>query len=135
MARVYLRSMESENGAPMETEVGKRIRAARGYKGLSQPQLAAAIKVGRVKVTDWEMGRDEPDDGDLYKISTACGLPIEFFSVNLQALGEPVSADDLFSVLEEIRQATNLIPQGMKYLEGLVSDDTIRRMFPDAGGS
>lgn len=123
--------MENGNGPPAETEIGKRIRAARGYKGLSQPELAKAIGCGRVHVTDMEMGRDEPDDGELYLIARACDLPMEFFSVDWSSLSEPIAATDLFDVLHKIKTSTDLIPQGLTYLEGLVSDDILNKMKGD----
>lgn len=116
-------------------EFGRRLRAARAYAGLSQDALGKQLKRSHVYVGEIENGERTPNDGEVYMLAESCGLPMEFFTVDWSSLSEPVSADDLFSVLEEIRQATSLIPQGMKYLEGLVSDDTIRRMFPDAGGS
>ena len=41
-------------------EVGKRIMAARKQKGISQLELAEAVRVDRSRVYTWECGQNMP---------------------------------------------------------------------------
>lgn len=45
----------------MTSSVGRRLEAARGAAGLSQPQIAAAIGVKQQQVSSWEHGTRIPD--------------------------------------------------------------------------
>lgn len=63
----------------MEYIIGSRIRELRSEKGLSQPQLAAAIGVSNGVISLWENGVNEP------KASYVIAL-CKFFSVSADYL-------------------------------------------------
>ena len=48
------------HGPAMTPEIGKRIRIAREARGLTQAQVATAMGVSRVTVTQWEIGKHVP---------------------------------------------------------------------------
>lgn len=55
-----------------------RIRAARGYAGLSQDQLATKLGVDVQWVKRREASKQDTKPGERIAIATACGVPIEF---------------------------------------------------------
>lgn len=88
-------------GADMASEIAKRIRAARAYAGFSQPQLAERLQVGRVHVTDIEMGRVEATENEIVLIARHCGLPEEFFTADFGALSAERVAQAMRDLLAE----------------------------------
>lgn len=62
----------------MGKESGRRIRAARGYAKLSQPDLAKVLEVSDGTVKNIELGRREPKRSELLAIADACKVPIWF---------------------------------------------------------
>lgn len=108
-----------------------RIRAARAYVDMNQDPFAKVIGSNRNRLRELESGSGEPPRAnELALIARHSGLPEEFFTVDLQALGEPVSADDLFASLARIEGS---IEEGMTMLRGLANEDMIRRILPGGG--
>jgi len=67
----------------MNQELGRRIRALRGARGMTQEALAAALEVSPQAVSKWENGVTAPDIGLLPGISVAFGVTIdELFSLS-----------------------------------------------------
>lgn len=71
----------------MTDETRKRIRAARGYAGLSHAELGERLGVSRDTARRYEDGghrrlADHDEEALLRRIGDACGLPYEFFTVN-----------------------------------------------------
>lgn len=78
-----------------DQSIGARIRAARVLGGFSGvPALAAQLEalglngMGRTKLYEAERGEFVPAYHQLSEIATACELPVEFFSADLQRMGE-----------------------------------------------
>jgi transcriptional regulator with XRE-family HTH domain len=116
----------------MPDDLAGRIRAARAIADQNQLPFAKLTSIGKKRLAELESGAgDPPTENELLLISTHAKLPMEFFTVSWSDLSAPVSADELFSVLDEIRDQTSQISEGMTMLRGLVSEDTIRKMFPD----
>jgi len=61
----------------MNQELGKRIRALRGERGMTQEALAAALAVSPQAVSKWENGVTAPDISLLPAISVAFGVSID----------------------------------------------------------
>jgi transcriptional regulator with XRE-family HTH domain len=59
-------------------DIGKRIRALRREKGLSQTDLADRVGVSRSAVAQWETGRTGQITGNLARIAAALDAPVEF---------------------------------------------------------
>src|SRR6187549_838871 len=97
-------------GADMATEIAKRIRAARNYVGLSQPQLAAKLGTGRVRITDLEMGREEPTQNELCLIALHCELPDAFFTADFAALEQSTGSDQLTRIERLLTEALSKPP-------------------------
>ncbi len=57
--------------------VGKNIRHFREAAGLSQEALAEKLGVTRQAVSNWELGKTEPDIETLHRIADVLGVTIE----------------------------------------------------------
>jgi transcriptional regulator with XRE-family HTH domain len=66
-------------------ELRKRVRAARGYAGLSQPELARELGISKETVKRMEAPGGRPVDR-LADIARICTLPYEFFTVDFADL-------------------------------------------------
>ncbi|MDR2006708.1 MAG: helix-turn-helix domain-containing protein [Acidaminococcales bacterium] len=63
----------AQNGA-----FGQKLAGLRAEKGLTQKDLAAALKTGPKEINDWETGRAEPDYAALVMIAEYFGVSIDF---------------------------------------------------------
>lgn len=64
-------------------EVGKRIRAARGYSGWTRAEdLATAVGMGRTTLLKTEKGDREAKHWELVAIAELCGVPRGFFTAD-----------------------------------------------------
>jgi len=61
----------------MNHELGRKIKALRGARGMTQEALAAALGVSPQAVSKWETGATAPDIGLLPGISVAFGVTID----------------------------------------------------------
>jgi DNA-binding XRE family transcriptional regulator len=59
-----------------------KIAQLRNAKGLSQPQLAAFMEVGKQTIANWENGRREPDIQSLYRLSEFFETTIDYILGN-----------------------------------------------------
>ncbi len=59
-------------------DIGKRIKIARKYKGLSQDELAKRIGVAQQNIARWEKGERIPGAKNLIKISKALDVSIDW---------------------------------------------------------
>jgi transcriptional regulator with XRE-family HTH domain len=62
----------------MPTEKASRVKAARGYGGLSQPQLAKVLEMSDGTVKAIEGGRRVAKRSELLAIAEATGVPMWF---------------------------------------------------------
>lgn len=60
----------------MQTEI--TLKAARINSGLDQKEFAKFIGVSNLTVSNWELGKTEPNLTQLKKISEVSGIPIDF---------------------------------------------------------
>lgn len=83
-------------------ESAARVRAARGYRGFSPQELAAALHVSRDTLWRLETGRKVPDADERAAIAKACDVPLVFLESGFAALERPVTdADRRILQLEE----------------------------------
>src|SRR5947207_5598420 len=71
--------MKKRSGDPRDVEIGKRIRALRLERGLSQTELGALLDVTFQQVQKYEKGANRVAAGRLQRISEALEVPITFF--------------------------------------------------------
>jgi transcriptional regulator with XRE-family HTH domain len=64
---------------PEDVEIGKKIRALRLERGMSQSELADAIGVTFQQVQKYEKGANRVSAGRLQKIADVLDVPITFF--------------------------------------------------------
>ncbi len=68
------------------SELGDRIRRARGLAGINQAAMAAMVGVSRGAATQWESGGTEPTAANLRKIAEATNVSYEWLATGS---GEP----------------------------------------------
>lgn len=100
---------EMERNVGSMSELGARIRAARGYADLSQPELADRLGISRSTITRLE--RSDKNGAQGYKeealvelIAGACGLPVEFFTADFAALANGATETGVDAVLKRLDQ-------------------------------
>lgn len=59
--------------------LGKRLKQARNLRGLTQEELASQAGVTKQAISKYELGKDMPSSGVLYRISQALGVSEAFF--------------------------------------------------------
>jgi transcriptional regulator with XRE-family HTH domain len=67
-------------------ETARRVRAARAYAGLSVNDLANRIGLGLQTIKRIECGKRTARRFEIWAIAEACGLPREFFEMDLELL-------------------------------------------------
>jgi transcriptional regulator with XRE-family HTH domain len=77
------------------SDLGARVRAARGYANLSQPQLADKLGISRSTITRLEtsgktVAQGYKEEALIERIAKACDLPDAFFAVDFDRLTELV---------------------------------------------
>ncbi len=64
---------------PVDVQVGRRVREARGALGLSQEKLGNIVGVSFQQVQKYEKGANRIGASRLWQFSNALGLPVSFF--------------------------------------------------------
>lgn len=59
------------------SNIGKTIKKVRAEKGMTQEQLAERLHVTRQAVSNWEMGKTQPDVETLAAMAEVFGVPVE----------------------------------------------------------
>src|SRR5947209_9212187 len=76
---------------PEDVEIGRKIRALRLERGLSQSSLADGIDLTFQQVQKYEKGTNRVSAGRLQKIADILGVPITFF---YRGMGERTKANE-----------------------------------------
>jgi transcriptional regulator with XRE-family HTH domain len=71
--------MKKRSGDPRDTEIGKRIRALRLERGLSQTELGSLLGITFQQIQKYEKGANRVAAGRLERIAEALDVPITFF--------------------------------------------------------
>lgn len=76
----------------VDSHVGQRIRERRTVLGLTQEQLAKALKISYQQVQKYETGANRVSAGRLYEVATKLGVPVAFFfeGIKQRAAVEPM---------------------------------------------
>lgn len=86
-----------------DKEVGRRVRAARWYKGLTSVKALAAevdeAGLGTTTLYAIEQGRRHAERRELAAIAAACGLTPEFFTMDFKAAAHALGERDRVSQL------------------------------------
>lgn len=83
-------------------DVARRVRAARAYAGLSVRELADSIGIGVQTIKRIEAGSRAPRTMEIWAIAEVCGLPNEWFELDVEALAR--YAADASSLLARVEQ-------------------------------
>lgn len=62
--------------------IGRKIKAIRKTRGLSQQQLADIMNVTRSTISNWECGRRSPHLMELEILANKLGVSLEYFKGN-----------------------------------------------------
>jgi transcriptional regulator with XRE-family HTH domain len=96
-------AMKKRSGDPRDTEIGKRIRALRLERGLSQTELGSLLGITFQQIQKYEKGANRVAAGRLERIAEALDVPITFFysgSDNKKSRADEDSVDVGLSFLE-----------------------------------
>ena len=80
---------DSGHASPKGGEIAGRLRAARGYAGLRQPELAAALGVSLATLSRMENGRTTVSDNTRREVAAICGVPATFMEVGFDPFRVP----------------------------------------------
>jgi transcriptional regulator with XRE-family HTH domain len=72
-------AMKKRSGDPRDVEIGKRIRALRLERGLSQTELGNLLGITFQQIQKYEKGANRVAAGRLQRIAEALEVPITFF--------------------------------------------------------
>jgi transcriptional regulator with XRE-family HTH domain len=75
--------MGKRNRDPRDAEIGKRVRARRLYRGMSQMVLADHLNLTFQQVQKYEKGTNRISAGRLQRIAEVLAVPIMFFYAGL----------------------------------------------------
>ena len=106
--------------------LGKLIRSTREKKGYTQEELAEKIHVTKQAVSNWECGKNRPDEQTRVKISEALGIGFSTMTFGGEKNMEIKKLENI-SDLSELKVEINSIMQSMK-LDGAY-ESTIRKLL------
>lgn len=90
--------------------IAARLRAARGYAGLKQPELAAQLGISKETLSRMENGRTKVESSTQERIARVTGVPLEFL---LNGWAKPTSdRDDLKDQVDQLAQAVIELASG-----------------------
>lgn len=100
--------------------VGKRIKALRKTRGLTQEQLAEKLGVQRATISNYEIGRRSPHLKELEKIAGVLGVSLDYFGVDTNEVHDLIARAKMIFDNEEIpyQEKANVYKEVMRlYLE------------------
>ena len=68
-------------GVKLSEKIGKKIKALRKTKHLTQDELAEKLNMKRATISNWEIGRRTPHLTELQKIAEFLGVDLNYFGV------------------------------------------------------
>lgn len=78
--------------------IGKKIKAIRKTRGLSQQQLAELMDVTRSTISNWECGRRSPHLNELESLANKLNVTLEYFKPSGDDVKELLAkASEVFS--------------------------------------
>jgi transcriptional regulator with XRE-family HTH domain len=112
-----------------DMEVGRRIRAQRLVRGLSQTDLGKSLGITFQQVQKYEKGANRVGAGRLTRIAEALGVPVAFFFGDHGSTGKGAGASEALTFLETAG-AVRLVKA---YSD--ISDPEVRRALVDLAES
>jgi len=104
------------------SEIGKRIRAARGYAGMSQTELGNLLGISLDTVAETEAGRREARPGEITEIARVTGMPREFVAgAALEVLAVSDTVRGTYTG-EELKDAGVNVEAILRYITTRVAD-------------
>jgi len=104
-----------DKNALAQAQLGKRVRAARAERGLSQAELAAQLEMSRVAVAEVEAGRRKVSSFELAALSRALQQPTDYF-IRVEEPEEAVFGAAPDKVAHLARTAKQLTPGDQEQL-------------------
>jgi transcriptional regulator with XRE-family HTH domain len=83
--------------------IGRRIRRTRKNRGMTQTDLAQAMKVADAQISRWETGRVVPQRRNLEAIANALGVPAETFLLKDEDEEEEEGENELGELVSRAR--------------------------------
>lgn len=75
----------------MNDNLGKKLKALRKGRGLTQQQLAEKMDISRATISNYEVGRRSPHLSELRRFADFYGVSLDFFGV--------ATTDEVFELL------------------------------------
>lgn len=75
----------------MSTAIGKKIKAIRKTKRLTQQEFADILGVKRATVSNYEIGRRSPHINELQRISERLGVPLDYFGIKNNEINDLIA--------------------------------------------
>jgi transcriptional regulator with XRE-family HTH domain len=98
--------MKKRSGDPRDAEIGRRIRALRLERGLSQTELGNFLGVTFQQIQKYEKGSNRVAAARLERVAELLGVPITFFYTGPEAIGPRTgSVDSVNAGLEFLETA------------------------------
>jgi len=88
-------TVNKRSGDPRDAEIGKRIRALRLERGLSQTELGNLLGVTFQQIQKYEKGANRVAAGRLQRVAEALDVPITFFYAGSPGEQENVETDSV----------------------------------------
>jgi transcriptional regulator with XRE-family HTH domain len=96
-------SKQDRSGGATDHDIGRRIRKAREFVGLTQPALADVLGVSFQQVQKYESGANRISAGRLQLAAAALGVKVTFFLEGRIHPGDLLRNCEIPTFLEEIR--------------------------------
>ena len=114
------------SGDPRDAEIGKRIRARRLERGLSQTELGQRLGVTFQQVQKYEKGTNRVGAGRLQRVAEILDVPITFFYNGLGSTDIHADTADAGLSFLETAGAVRLVRAFSR-----ITDPTLRRTLVD----
>lgn len=99
----------TEKRSEIDRHVGQQVRRRRNYLGLSQSDVATALKVTFQQVQKYERGTSRISAGRLHQLALTLSVPVSYFFSGLPGYERADGFAELEVDLVEDRQALQLV--------------------------
>jgi transcriptional regulator with XRE-family HTH domain len=97
-------AMSKKSPQPRDGDVGRRIRARRLERGMSQSELGSRLGVTFQQIQKYEKGVNRVGAGRLYQISEVLSIPVSFF-FGIESSGRAAKEDSVDAGLRFLETA------------------------------
>lgn len=104
MSAITTTTTRTRGNAAMNEELAKRVRAARAYAEITQEDMASRLGLSTVTYKRIEAAKRELTLDEVARISEITLMPLDFFTKDLQELGQTAEhQQQLESMREELK--------------------------------